>query len=50
MLMVLRLMVNRETGRREYRVRPDMVKKASQLMLECGLLRRPVTYKELMGQ
>jgi NitT/TauT family transport system substrate-binding protein len=47
---VLRLMVNRETGRREYRVRPDMVKKASQLMLECGLLRRPVTYKELMGQ
>ena len=47
---VLRLMVNRETGRREYRVRPDMVKKASHLMLECGLLRRPVTYKELMGQ
>lgn len=47
---VLRLQVDRESRRREFRVRPDMVEKASRLMLECGLLRRPVTYQELMGQ
>ena len=46
---VLRQQVDRESKRREFRVRPDMVKKASQLMLESGMLKREVTYKELMG-
>ena len=46
---ILRLKIDRESGRREFRVRPDMVKKASNLMLECGLIKRQVTYQELMG-
>ena len=46
---ILRLQIDRESGRREFRVRPDMVKKASSLMLECGLIKRQVTYNELMG-
>ena len=46
---ILRLQIDRESGRREFRVRPDMVKKASNLMLECGLIKRQVTYQELMG-
>ena len=47
---ILRLQKDPDSGRREYRVRPDMVKKASQMMLECGMLKREVTYQELMGQ
>ena len=46
---ILRLQIDRESGRREFRVRPDMVKKASNLMFECGLIKRQVTYQELMG-
>ena len=47
---VLRLQIDRDSKRREYRIRPDMVEKASQMMLECGMIKRPVTYKELTGQ
>ncbi len=46
---VLRLHTNHDTKRREYRVRQDMVEKACQLMMEAGMLRRPVTYQELLG-
>ena len=45
---VLDLQLDRDSGRREFRVRPDMVEKACRLMLDCGMLRREVTYKELM--
>ena len=44
---VLRLQVDRESKKREFRLRPDMVRKASRLMVECGLLKREVTYKDL---
>ena len=47
---VLRLQIDRDSKRREFRVRPDMVEKASQMMFECGLIKRRVTYKELTGQ
>ena len=46
---VLRQQIDRESKRREFRVRPDMVQKASKLMFESGMLKREVTYKELMG-
>jgi len=46
---VLSLQLDSESGRREFRVRPDMVEKASQLMLEAGMLKRKVTYEELIG-
>jgi len=46
---ILRLQKDPDSGKREFRVRPDMVKKANQLMLECGMLKREVTYDELMG-
>ncbi len=45
----LRLQINKDTGKREFRVRRDMVEKASRMMTECGLIARPVTYKEIMG-
>ena len=46
---VLRLQVDRESGEREFRVRPDMVKLASDLMVECRMLRNEVTYEQMMG-
>ena len=46
----LRLQIDRDSKRREFRVRPDMVEKASQMMLESGMIKRSVTYKELTGQ
>ena len=45
---VLRLQVDRESKKREFRLRPDMVQQASQLMVDCQMLSREVTYKELM--
>ena len=44
---VLRLQVDRESGKREFRLRPDMVKLASQLMLDNQMLGREITYEEL---
>ncbi len=45
---ILRLQVNRETGKREFRLRPDMVKQANKLMLENNMLSREITYDELI--
>jgi NitT/TauT family transport system substrate-binding protein len=45
---VLRLQVDRESGQREFRLRPDMVQRASRLMVENVMLGREVTYKELV--
>ena len=46
---VLRLQIDRESHKREFKVRRDMVEKASRMMMESGMLRRPVTYQELTG-
>ena len=46
----LRLQIDRDSKRREFRVRPDMVERASQMLLESGMIKRGVTYKELTGQ
>ena len=45
---VLRLQVDRESKKREFRLRPDMVRQASRLMAENQMLSREVTYKELI--
>lgn len=45
---VLRLLVDRESKQREFRLRPDMVQEASRLMLENKMLSREVTYEELI--
>ena len=45
---ILRLQVDRESKKREFRLRPDMVRQASQLMVENNMLSRQVTYEELM--
>ena len=47
---VLRLMKDRESGQYEFRLRPDMVKQVSDLMLENGMLDREVTYQELIDE
>lgn len=44
----LRLQLDRESGVREFRLRPDMVKLASDLMSEYGMIGRPVSYEELV--
>ena len=45
---VLRLQVDRESKKREFRLRPDMVRQASRLMAENRMLSREVTYEELV--
>ena len=47
---VLRLQVDRESKKREFCLRPDMVQRASTLMLENQMLSRDITYKELVGE
>lgn len=45
---ILRLQLDRESGKREFRLRPDMVQLASRLMVENEMLGREITYEELM--
>ncbi|MBQ7513279.1 MAG: ABC transporter substrate-binding protein [Prevotella sp.] len=45
---VLRLQVDRESKKREFRLRPDMVRQASHLMVENQMLSREVKYEELI--
>ena len=47
---VLRLQVDRESKKREFRLRPDMVQLASRLMVENQMLVREVTYEELISE
>ena len=47
---ILRLQVDRDSGKREFRLRPDMVKKLSQLLMECNMLKHEVTYEQLIAQ
>ena len=47
---VLRLQLDRESGQREFRLRPDMVELASRLMLENHLLDSPVTYEQMTAE
>ena len=47
---ILRLQVDRESGKREFRLRPDMVELASRLMAENSMLSREITYDELIAR
>ena len=45
---VLRLQLDRESRQREFRLREDMVERASALMLECGMLKKSISYQDLL--
>ena len=45
---ILRLQVDRESKKREFRLRPDMVRLASRLMAENKMLSREIKYEELI--
>ena len=47
---VLRLQVDKQSGKREFRLRPDMVKLASRLMQECKILKHEVKYEQLISE
>ena len=47
---VLRLQVDRESKKREFRLRRDMVRQASRLMVENQMLSREVTYEEMISE
>ena len=47
---VLHLQVDRESGKREFRLRPDMVKLANILMMEAKMINCEVTYEALCGR
>lgn len=47
---ILRLQVDRDSGKREFRLRPDMVKKLNQLLLECNMLKHEITYEQLIAK
>ena len=45
---VLRLQIDRSSGKREFMLRPAMVKKASDLLLEGGMISREIGYQEMI--
>jgi NitT/TauT family transport system substrate-binding protein len=47
---VLRLQIDRESHKREFRLRPDMVKKASRLMQDNKMLVSEVKYEDLISK
>ena len=46
---VLRLQIDKKTNKREFRLRPDMVKFASKLMRENQMLKKDITYQQLIA-
>ncbi len=47
---VLRLQVDRESKKREFRLRPDMVRQANSLMVENNMIKREISYDELISK
>ena len=47
---ILRLQLDRESGKQEFRLRPDMVQLANNLLLESGILLSPVPYEQLIAR
>ena len=47
---ILRLQIDRESKKREFRLRPDMVKQASRLMVDNMMLGREITYQEIIAK
>ena len=47
---VLRLQIDRESGEREFYLRPDMVELANNLMVECKMLKHPVSYDQIIAK
>ncbi len=47
---VLRLQVNRDTGKREFRLRPDMVRLANRMLHDNMMLDHEVTYEQLIAR
>ena len=47
---VLRLQLDRESGKREFRLRPDMVERANTLMRESQMILREIHYEELIAR
>ena len=45
---ILRLQLDPDSGEREFRLRPDMVRQLNDLMLEGGILRNEVKYEQLL--
>ncbi len=45
---ILKQQIDCQSGKREFRLRQDMVEMASQLMYSCKLLSRPISYNELV--
>ena len=46
---VLRLQIDKKSNKREFRLRPDMVKFASKLMRENQMLKKDITYQQLIA-
>lgn len=47
---ILRLQVDRESGQREYRLRPDMVEKAGTMMQENQMILHKISFEELSAR
>ena len=47
---VLRQQIDKQSGKREFRLRPDMVQLASSMMLESHLLKHVVKYEQLIDK
>ena len=45
---ILSLQKDPDSGKREFRLRPDMVKQASSLMKEAGIIPEEITYEEIV--
>lgn len=47
---ILRLQIDHESGKREFQLKPEMVQHASQLMLECNMIKSDITYEQIIGE
>ena len=45
---ILRLQLDPDTGGREFRLRPEMVQKASRLMVDSGIIKKEIKPEDLL--
>ena len=46
---ILRLQIDKQTGQRDFVLKPEMVQLASRLMLECNMIKKEITYEDIVG-
>jgi NitT/TauT family transport system substrate-binding protein len=44
---ILNQLANKDTGKRSYKLEPNSVELANRILMECGILKKEITYHQI---